>query len=193
MSEQTETSTTETSTTSTEDVTGLKSALEKERGNVGTLSAEVAELKKKLEAATATTTQTSEVGKPDTQAQGKGEPSPEYQSLLARFIKQDASKAFGDFKWNDGVKLDHIVKDITRFAKDGELDTEAFKSHLTKFREENAWARPAATGSVGDTASGKGGDTGQPAKLTRDDLQRLAREGRHDEIIKARKEGRIAV
>ena len=174
-----------------EDLTGLKSALEKERTERKNLEKLVADLTKRFDGSSTEQPKTAETaGNPATETKHEGATAPEYKAILNRFLKDDLTKVFGEFQWAEGFTPEHAIPDVSKFAKDGVLDTEAAKAYLTEFRDKNAFARPAANPATGGSSSGQG-DPAVPGKLSRSDIERLSREGKHEEILKAHREGRI--
>lgn len=91
---------------------------------------------------------------------------------LARKLLKDQADDFLDEKGNPDVEaiqeaLDELLEDEPYLAVD---DGRKFKG-------------------TADSGTRNGSD--KPAQLTQDDVKRLSREGKHDEIEKARKEGRL--
>lgn len=80
--------------------------------------------------------------------------------------------------------------DPKRFVNDdGTVDTDQLKTTVEKLAK---LAPAGATGQTPPPHVDRGARSGgRPAQLTRQDLQRLEREGRQDEIMKAQKEGRL--
>lgn len=119
-----------------------------------------------------------------------GQKAAKWQQRAVKAEVKSLAKGFADAE--DAVV--HLAEKLAGYAgEDDEIDTEAIKTDLS-----DLLARKPHLGAVGDRtprpnpAQGSGGSGGAPAsQLTKEDVARLAEEGKNDEIVKARSEGRL--
>lgn len=101
------------------------------------------------------------------------------------------ARAFADPE--DAVAILLRSNEIDDFIDDGKVDVDAIAEALTDLGKKKPHLL--AQGGKRFQGSADGGvrnGSSKPTQLTRADVQRLAKEGKHSEINKARKEGRLA-
>lgn len=78
-------------------------------------------------------------------------------------------------------------------GEDGDVDSAAVESLIADLINSKPYLAAQSTSRF--QGSGDGGarnETGQPSQLTHEDVKRLSAEGKHDEIVRAKAEGRLA-
>lgn len=124
--------------------------------------------------------------KADAKAEAAGE------LLRGRVEDKIEAKAHGFADPEDAVALLLRRHDIEDFIDDGKVDVDA----ITEALDDLLKKKPNLAAQGGKRFPG-GGDGGprkeaRPSQLTKADVERLAKEGKHAEIEKARTEGRLA-
>lgn len=114
-------------------------------------------------------------------------------ALVTRAVKAEVKALAADLfaDPSDAVAL----LDTAKYAKDdGDVDTDAITADLaTLLAAKPHLGKPAGTRLPAPNQAQGAGGSGAPGgtQLTREDVERLGREGKHAEIDKAREEGRL--
>lgn len=103
-------------------------------------------------------------------------------------VETKAAKLFADPE--DARAL--LASRVDEFVDDGKVDLDAIAEALEDLLKKKPHLAAATAKRFQGSADGGARNGNKPSQLTRDDVQRLAKAGKHGEIEKARQEGRLA-
>ena len=113
----------------------------------------------------------------------------EARSEMAALLVNAKLEAALSGKVTDPAKALRLV-DISEIeVTDGRVDSDSLAAAVDSFLAE--WPELASKRFTGTADQGAKGKDGKPSQMTHEEVKRLSAEGRHDEIVKAEREGRL--
>ncbi len=103
-------------------------------------------------------------------------------------VETKAAKSFADPE--DARAL--LASRVDEFVDDGKIDVEAIEEALADLLKKKPHLAAQGGKRFQGSADGGARNGNKPSQLSREDVKRLAKAGKHQEIEKARREGRLA-
>lgn len=108
-----------------------------------------------------------------------------------RLVKAEVKAVLASKVTNPALALRLIDTSEIEVGDDGAVDADAVAAAVDALLAEAPELAAKGTRFSGGADQGARGKDGKPSQLTHEDVKRLSAEGRHDEIVKAEREGRL--